>query len=282
MYFHDEILSSLEIRISLLSVTYGKYMDLNLCCFIPGKVLDELYRLLRILRTSDKQLNPNNLLQELRDISSTAIEHFDNFVVYTLKNHCECAKRCFARNEPIYENCINVMPTNNIRSNNLQNSSLVSCIHGGGLQTLAFSTVTTELPDRSPNLCDISNTKYSQMTSAALNLPCQMYCTVGQNADYLNFASNIQALGSAKNTNEEIICSQSSSDTSNFYTRVCRKLLHKNSSKNYYNSICMHRNFINISKKLKSENNRELRKVLSIFIIYIIRTFYNIKQYYFR
>lgn len=35
---HCDILTAIETRISMLSMTFIKYVDLNLCCFIPGKV----------------------------------------------------------------------------------------------------------------------------------------------------------------------------------------------------------------------------------------------------
>ena len=37
-------------------MTFGKYMDANLCCFIPGKIMDEIYNVLRIL----KNTSPSN------------------------------------------------------------------------------------------------------------------------------------------------------------------------------------------------------------------------------
>lgn len=37
---HCDILTAIETRISMLSMTFTKYVDLNLCCFIPGKVSD--------------------------------------------------------------------------------------------------------------------------------------------------------------------------------------------------------------------------------------------------
>ncbi|XP_005175416.1 uncharacterized protein LOC101887828 isoform X1 [Musca domestica] len=82
---HADILTSIETRISMLSMTYSKYMDLNLCCFIPGKVLDEIFRILRLIGKSNKPLRPHEVLQELRDISSMAIEHFDEKIVHQLK-----------------------------------------------------------------------------------------------------------------------------------------------------------------------------------------------------
>ena len=35
---HVDILSAVETRLSLLGMSYLKYIDMGLCCFIPGKV----------------------------------------------------------------------------------------------------------------------------------------------------------------------------------------------------------------------------------------------------
>lgn len=35
---HSDILACIETRMSMLSMTYTKYIEVNLCCFIPGKV----------------------------------------------------------------------------------------------------------------------------------------------------------------------------------------------------------------------------------------------------
>lgn len=35
---HSDILTCIETRMSMLSMTYTKYIEVNLCCFIPGKV----------------------------------------------------------------------------------------------------------------------------------------------------------------------------------------------------------------------------------------------------
>lgn len=35
---HADILTCIETRMSMLSMTYSKYIEVNLCCFIPGKV----------------------------------------------------------------------------------------------------------------------------------------------------------------------------------------------------------------------------------------------------
>lgn len=82
---HADILTCIETRISMLSMTYTKYMELNLCCFIPGKVIDEVLHLLKLVKECDGKLRAHEVLQELRDISSMAIEHFDEKVANPLK-----------------------------------------------------------------------------------------------------------------------------------------------------------------------------------------------------
>ncbi|KAH8270120.1 hypothetical protein KR018_004206 [Drosophila ironensis] len=82
---HSDILTSIETRISMLTMTYSKFIDLNICCFIPGRVLDEISSILRLLSSSTKQLRPHEVLQELRDISSMAIEHFDEKIAVNFK-----------------------------------------------------------------------------------------------------------------------------------------------------------------------------------------------------
>ncbi|XP_076464672.1 uncharacterized protein LOC143296539 isoform X2 [Babylonia areolata] len=81
-----DVLSALETRLSLLSMTYTKYIDLELCCFIPGMVLDELYQLLQRLQNTESQPpRAYDLLQSLRDLSTMAMEHFEENIVPLLK-----------------------------------------------------------------------------------------------------------------------------------------------------------------------------------------------------
>lgn len=40
---HADILAAVETRLSLLNMTFMKYVDSKLCCFIPGKVKCSLY-----------------------------------------------------------------------------------------------------------------------------------------------------------------------------------------------------------------------------------------------
>ena len=65
-------------------MTFVKYIDLDICCFIPGKVIDEIFSVLRSLQTEEQPPRAYEILQELRDISSMAMEYFDEKIVPTL------------------------------------------------------------------------------------------------------------------------------------------------------------------------------------------------------
>lgn len=83
----------------MLSMTYTKYIDMNLCCFIPGKIIDEVLNILRLVSdttSSSRQLRAHEVLQELRDISSMAIDHFDEKIVHILKkSFCDLSAQKF-------------------------------------------------------------------------------------------------------------------------------------------------------------------------------------------
>ncbi|XP_074649055.1 F-box only protein 28-like [Tubulanus polymorphus] len=82
---HVDILTALETRLSLLGMTYVKYIDMGVCCFIPGKVLDEILKILDIVQTTENLPRAHEILQELRDISSMAMEHFEEKIRPRLK-----------------------------------------------------------------------------------------------------------------------------------------------------------------------------------------------------
>ncbi|XP_077996576.1 uncharacterized protein LOC144449899 [Glandiceps talaboti] len=82
---HCDIMAAIETRLSLLGMTFMKYVDMKLCCFIPGKVLDEILHLIDYIKKTPKPPRAHELLQELRDISSMAMEYFDEKIVPTLR-----------------------------------------------------------------------------------------------------------------------------------------------------------------------------------------------------
>lgn len=63
-------------------MTYLKYIERRTVCFIPGKVIDECFKILRSTSLNENsQMRTHEILQELRDLSSMAIEHFEEKIV---------------------------------------------------------------------------------------------------------------------------------------------------------------------------------------------------------
>lgn len=66
-------------------MTFIKYVEAEMCCFIPGKVIDELFRVLALIDCKTTPPRAYDILQEFRDISSMAMEHFEERIVPTFK-----------------------------------------------------------------------------------------------------------------------------------------------------------------------------------------------------
>ncbi|CAG9863507.1 unnamed protein product [Phyllotreta striolata] len=86
---HFDILQAVETRISMLNMTYVKFMESNLLCFIPGKVLDEIKNVLNLVQSADSPPRTHQVLQELRDLSSMAMEHFDEQILPKVKERVD-------------------------------------------------------------------------------------------------------------------------------------------------------------------------------------------------
>ena len=71
-----------------MSKTLGQYIDANLCCFIPGKIIDEIYNIFNILRNQEIPAEWK-VLQELRDICAMAKEHFESEIMPGLKEQLQ-------------------------------------------------------------------------------------------------------------------------------------------------------------------------------------------------
>ncbi|XP_064484857.1 F-box only protein 28-like [Ornithodoros turicata] len=129
---HCEILTSIETRLSLLGMTFTKYMDMSLCCFIPGKVIDEIYRVLRLLQKEKTPPRTHEILQELRDISSMAMEHFDERIAPGLKLHILPPRPFLAAGLVCGGSPGTSFPPPYVPPRPYQNRcSAVSCSHGG-------------------------------------------------------------------------------------------------------------------------------------------------------
>nr|XP_039254904.1 F-box only protein 28-like [Styela clava] len=82
LYPRHDVLQAIETRLSLLRMTYSRLISVGSICFIPGKVLDELFRILGIVQERGTPIqNSLPLLREMRDISSMAMEHFEEEIL---------------------------------------------------------------------------------------------------------------------------------------------------------------------------------------------------------
>ncbi|XP_030750085.1 F-box only protein 28 [Sitophilus oryzae] len=86
---HSDILQGVETRLSMLNMTYMRYIESKLICFIPGKVLDEIKSILDLVENDRSPPRTHQLLQELRDLSSMAMEHFDEQILPRCKQQIE-------------------------------------------------------------------------------------------------------------------------------------------------------------------------------------------------
>jgi F-box protein 28 len=85
-----------------MHMTYSKFIELHLVCFIPGRVIDETLRVLQLvhnaLQSGELPPRPHDVLQELRDISSMAMEHFDEYIAPSLRQHIVPLQHAAAHN----------------------------------------------------------------------------------------------------------------------------------------------------------------------------------------
>merc|ERR1712117_497406 len=85
LFRHWVVLLQIWDHIYILQLTFTKYIDAEACCFIPGKVIDELFKVLRKVSATDAEIPLSYAVdQEFRDISSMAMEYFDEKIVPTL------------------------------------------------------------------------------------------------------------------------------------------------------------------------------------------------------
>jgi len=80
---HFDVLNMIETQFNRLKRTFLRYIDSGRCCFIPGKVIDELFSVFRRLKAEE---NPSyEMIQELRELRDMAIEYFKEEIVPPLK-----------------------------------------------------------------------------------------------------------------------------------------------------------------------------------------------------
>ena len=69
------VIEYLEIKISLLQITFGVYIETGQICFYPGEILDEISRSLRSI-ASTKTFDFDLILEDLITLIDMAVEHF--------------------------------------------------------------------------------------------------------------------------------------------------------------------------------------------------------------
>ena len=82
---HYDILSAVETRISMINIIFLKHIEKGLCCFIPGKVIDEMNSVLQRLKWEKNPPKTFQLLREFIDLSSMAMDYFKENTLPSLK-----------------------------------------------------------------------------------------------------------------------------------------------------------------------------------------------------
>lgn len=72
----SDIIETLHMRLTLLQMSFGKHIERKHCCFFPGEILDEVYRILHYIKVTQKLARPYKVTDELFDLSTMAMEYF--------------------------------------------------------------------------------------------------------------------------------------------------------------------------------------------------------------
>ncbi|XP_055592819.1 uncharacterized protein LOC129744360 [Uranotaenia lowii] len=75
-----DILETCSMRLSLLQMTFGKHIERKHCCFFPGGILDEVYSVLKYIRSTPILARPFKVTDELFDLSTMAMEYFKEHI----------------------------------------------------------------------------------------------------------------------------------------------------------------------------------------------------------
>lgn len=80
----SDIIETLHMRLTLLQMSFGKHIERRHCCFFPGEILDEVYRILHYIKVTPKLARPYKVTDELFDLSTMAMEYFKERIEPTL------------------------------------------------------------------------------------------------------------------------------------------------------------------------------------------------------
>lgn len=122
---HNDILWSMDTRLAILSSAFQGWIEKGYCCFIPGKIIDEVIRLIRILKTTKEELpSPHRFLLELRDLCCMAVEYFREHITPDYFNRPNLSTRYAG--ESVYET-INKIKKNVYKQEFIQRLLLQRC-----------------------------------------------------------------------------------------------------------------------------------------------------------
>lgn len=76
----SDIIETLHMRLTLLQMSFGKHIERRHCCFFPGEILDEVYRILHYIKVTPKLARPYKVTDELFDLSTMAMEYFKEHI----------------------------------------------------------------------------------------------------------------------------------------------------------------------------------------------------------
>ncbi|XP_064471666.1 F-box only protein 28-like [Ornithodoros turicata] len=79
-----DIVETLHMRLTLLQMTFGKHIERKHCCFFPGEILDEVYRILRYVEVTPTLSRAYKVTDELFDLTTMAMEYFKEHIEPTL------------------------------------------------------------------------------------------------------------------------------------------------------------------------------------------------------
>jgi len=71
-----DIVETLHMRLTLLHMTFGKHIERKHICFFPGEILDEVFRILSYIASTQPLGRAYKVTDELFDLSTMAMEYF--------------------------------------------------------------------------------------------------------------------------------------------------------------------------------------------------------------
>ncbi|KFM61956.1 F-box only protein 28, partial [Stegodyphus mimosarum] len=79
-----DIIETLFMRLTLLNLIFGKQIEKKYCCFFPGQILDEVYKILKYTESTPNLNDVYKVTDELFDLSTMAIEYFKEHIEPTI------------------------------------------------------------------------------------------------------------------------------------------------------------------------------------------------------